>query len=337
MAIAPHVPAPFAVPAANPAISSQGQALPYISSSEYVNWPTGMDVENLTIGSSDDSEASQSQTLADLIQTASVAADQFCFGADAAAKGASLAASLSVETDQVPILGGMMRLICDYKPIVSVQGVDIGYSMNTLGSVGAQVAAQIRFGRRTIYVPLGGSLGGAFAGEAPARGYPQLGAGGPQVVVWSYVNGYAHTQLAAPVTAGASTCQVTATDGATGLLGVIPGQTRLRVVDGNASETVLVQAVSGTTVTTAAPFANSHVLPALPDFVPVTALPTTVRKAVVFLTTALIKTQGNAALVLSGTAEPIHPEKDPSGANADVYQAKCWLMPYRVRVKSGRH
>ena len=154
MSITPYTPTTFVNPVVNPAIGGAGQSYPYVSVSQYRFAPTGVDTSNLVVGGS---AAQSTQALADTLTRASSWADRITMGADAAAKGASLCATLSIESGMMPAVRGELRLVCDYKPIIQVNGVDIGPDMGSLASVGASAAGAIRIGRRTIYVPLTGT------------------------------------------------------------------------------------------------------------------------------------------------------------------------------------
>ena len=329
MTVTPYTPTPFAIPVANPAMGGAGVPYPYLSVSEYTFAPTAMDVNNLV---PEGDAAAQVQSLADTIQRASAWIDRFCLGADMAAKGASLCATTTIEGDQVTAINGELRLVCDYKPVIMVNGVDIGFDMSNLSSVGPAVASQIRIGRRTIYVPLMPLIY-----RSGATMYPAVSAAaGTYVAVWSYVNGYPHTQLVEPITAGATSCVVAPTDGGTGLLGIIPNVTQMTIRDGALTERFTVQSVTGTTITTTLPFRNSHALPQAPDFLPVTAMPADIRDAAIFATTFLIKTRGDMAIVLEGLTEPKDVQKSVGDEWADLTWAMHSLEPYRVRYKKGR-
>lgn len=329
MPITPYTPTPFATPIANPAVGGAGVPYPYVSASQYQNAPTAIDVSSLIPGGS---IADQTQALADVLARASAWADRICFGMDPASKSASLCATLSVEDARVPIINGELRLVCDYKPIVQVNGIDVGFDMSTLSSVGSSVAAMVRVGRRTIYVPVIGTQirPGDFGSP-----YPGYALTGRMTVVWSYVNGYPHTQLSANVTAGTNTCTVLPTDGGSGLFGIIPNVTQLTIIDGAYTERFTVQSVSGTTLTSTANFARNHTVPSGPDFLAVTALPRDVEEAVILLATVLIKTQGDNSLVLQSlTTEPRPTQATAGGSDADYDRACQMLAPFRVRVKA---
>jgi len=325
----PYAPIAFDAPLINPSVGGFGVAMPYISCSQYVYAPTAMDTSSLvTIPG----QQAQTQSLYETIGRASAWADRYVYGFDQAAKGASLAASLSVESAWVPIVGGELRLICDYKPIMELTGCDMGHDPSNVQSIGGIVANQVRFGRRTIYIPINNRYWFGPNGQnstTPIR----TSSNGHVYAVWSYVNGFPHTALAADVAAGAQTIELVATSATGGLFGVYPG-TQLRIVDGVLSESVTVESVTGATITTAAPLAYAHATPAAPDFTPVTALPADVDLAVIFFTTALIKTRGDNSLVLDELTEPEHISQTAGNVEEDVAYAMELLDPYRIRAKA---
>ena len=331
MTVTPYAPTPFTTPVANPAMGGAGVPYPYISVSEYAFAPTAMDTMSLVpSGESQD----QIQSLADTIQRASAWIDRFTMGMDAAAKGASLCATTSVETDLVDVINGTLRLVCNYKPIIMVNGVNIGASMASMSPVSSSVQSLIRFGIRTIYVPLLPFPGrnGTLLNPTPAP----ISIANHFVAVWSYVNGYPHTYLTEPITAGQQTCVVAPTDGGSGLLGIIPNVTQMTIRDGSLTERFTVQSVSGTTITPTVPFTNAHALPTWPDFLPVTAMPADIRDACIFATTFLIKTRGDNSIVLDELTEPKQVQKVAGDEWSDLTWAMHSLEPFRVRYKPGR-
>lgn len=329
----PYTPTTLTTPIINPAVGGYGAPIPYISNSVYSFAPTAMDVSNLVQGGN---TQAQEQALYDTIRRASGWADRYCFGADPAAKGASLAATLSVESAYVKVLRGELRLVCDYKPIIDVRGIDVGLDPANVQSIGSTMAASVRVGRRTIYVPYAQVFwNGPPPTDTPTVSLP-VNAGDRLYVVWSYTNGYPHTKLAASIGANTNQCSLTATDGAGGLLGVYPG-TQMTIVDGGNTETFTVQSVTAgattATVTATANFATTHNLPAAPDFLPVTALPDDVRAAIIFLATSLIKTRGDLSVVLDEMQEPRERQASAGDIEDDVAYAMELLDPYRIRVK----
>lgn len=333
MTASPYTPTPFATPVINPAIGGTGvNPVPYISVSQYKFAPTAMDTSTLEQGGS---QGAQDQALFDTIKRAGRWADRYCFGADPAAKGASLAATLSVESAKVKLLRREIRLVCDYKPIIEVVGIDVGTDPSNTVSVGPTVAAMTRIGRRTIYVPLGAAswnVNSTLPNPPPDQPWD-----GQVYAVWSYVNGYPHTKLAHNIAPNDTSVQVTPVDGNGGVYGVYPG-TQLTVVDGVNTETATVTSVTPGTgnnpcVIGTTAFANTHTVPAGPDFLPVTALSEDIALAIIFFTTSLIKTRGDNSLVLDEIHEADQLHSSMGDVVDDVAYAMELLDPFRVRVK----
>jgi hypothetical protein len=291
--------------------------------------PTAMDGKNLSPGGG---YVASAQNIADTLARASRWVDSVCFGASDSASMPSLAANLRVEDAQVRVKTGNLRLICDYRPIQQVIGIDVGLEPSSVQSIGPNIGASVRIGRRTIYVPLGGLL---------CRG-GWVGAGS-LYAVWSYVMGFPHTKLVASVTEGETTCQVQATDGAGGVWGALISPF-FTVYDKTNTETVQVTSVSapspGSTVATltTTPFQNAHDVPDAPDFIPFTTIPADVQQAAISMTTMLIKTRGGRGLVMPSTpgGSPSGPAAGQAGVMSDFKIAHGILREggYIVRVKS---
>jgi hypothetical protein len=341
----PYLPPPLATPIINPVVGSSGAPpLPYVSNTEFTFAPTGLDANHLYPGGTATKNA---QSLADTIRRASRWCDDICFGQDPAGKGASLAASLSVESATVRVKGGTLRLICDFRPIVQVVGIALGSGPANVSSLDPTIASLTTIGRRTIYVPVGTAIAVARPGDSPGT-FPSGSSPGSVYAVWSYVNGYPHTRLATNVAQGATSCVVTAVDGAGGLWGVFgasgafPG-TELTVVDAGTTERVFVHSVTANTPTTGktklttSAFANAHTVPVGPDFIPVTAVPQDVHQAVISLATALVKVRGTRAQVMSSQpgGRPSQAALAQAGALEDYAIGLKILTEggFRIRIK----
>jgi hypothetical protein len=326
----PYTPTPFAVPIVNPSIGATGVPYPYISNSEYLYAPTAMDTSNLV---QNGSVQDQSQSLADTIRRASRWADRYVMGADPASKGASLCATINTENTYTNMVNGWLRLVCAYKPIVQVNGIDVGPTPGNTSSIGQGTANLTRIGARTIFVPINyGQIANPPNGDISPL-LPSSAPYGSMYCVWSYVNGYPHTFLMDGITSGTNTCTVATTDGVGGLLGFVPNTTVISVVDGAKTESLVVKSVSGTTITTVTNFQFSHTVPTGPDFIPVTSLPDDISLATIFLTTSLIKTRGDNSLILDEMQEPDRFRAAAGDVMEDVAYALSLLDAYRVRTK----
>lgn len=329
MTYTPPVPQAFpGGPIVNPDIGGFGMAYDYISLSQYQFAPTAQDTTQLVPGQNTDA---QTQALADTIRRATGVADQFCFGADPSGKGASLAATLSVEQARVKVLQGELRLVCRYRPIVQLNGLSVGYSPNNLLPLPSQLLANITFGLKVITAPFVMSLWQSTASTFYPGAIP--GRTGRFYALWSYVNGYAHSVLAEDADAASNTVVLEPTDGNGGLFAVFPGS-QLRICDGSQTEWFTVASVSGSTITTVDALRYSHTVPEAPDFLPVTSIPSAVEEAMILLTTALIKTRGDNSIELSMLADPSSVSKEAAdGAAGDVGMAYDLLQPYQVAVR----
>jgi hypothetical protein len=274
--------------------------------------------------------AAQEQALVDTLRRASEWTDRICFGAVASSKRTGLRASINVEVDQVPVINGYLKLYCDIKPIAEVRGVDVGIVMGSLVTIGPSLAAGIRIGRRTIYVPYSVPYF-----SASFRNYAETQPPSKLTVVWAYVGGFPHTALAANIVHGTSTATLTPTDGSTGLLAVYPG-TSMEIVDGVNTEYFVVQTVNNNVVTSTTPFVNDHSIPLSPDFIAVTAVPPGVRLATTYLNTALLKTRGDSSISLEEITQPRSIEKVAGDVWTDITIAKDMLKPYKSHVKKPR-
>ena len=322
-------PTPFTTPITNPALGGYGAPVPYISPASYNFAPTAIDTSTLVAPGS---TLDETQALYDTIRRASGYADRFLFGADPSGQGASLCATQSTETAYCNPLQGEYRPVCSYKPVIEIVGMAAGSAMSALTNISQNVASNIWIEGKVLHVP-----GCGFPSAATPQPFLSNGTYGPLYFVWSYINGYPHSSLAATVAAGDSTLTLKATGPDSTLLGIIPGLTQMTIEDGSNTETFLVAAVDGTMITTAAPLTYGHRVPQAPDFLPVTSLPADVGQAIIFLTTSLIKTRGDNSLVLAEIAEP----RQTTAAGqptwmSDVATAKELLQPYQSVTKIKR-
>ena len=325
----PYTPTPLQTSVVSPSAGGAGVAttIPFISPSEYNNYPTAMATSDLV---PDGDANQQADAFFSLLTRASNWVDRITMGMALATRGASLRATLNVESAMVPLVRGELKLICDYRPVLEVRGVDVGANLTSLATVGPSIAAGIRLGRRTIYVPLA-----APSLPAASRSLVSLVPPNPLFCVWSYISGYPHTKLLDSVDKGLDTFSVQPTDGGGGLLGVYPGS-QLDLVDGQSSESVVVKSVAGNVITTQAALAFDHVLPDGPDFIPVTGVPADVRLANIYLATGLLKTRGDEAVLLSEVTEPHRRQMMMGDLPKDFLIAMKLLQSFKVRLKAPR-
>lgn len=292
----------------------------YLTTQEYRDAPTAVDVTSLKVsGGATDQDA----VLATLISRASSWADEIC--------NQILAATVDIEEqDSVRFKrNGTLYIHTDNWPVLEVR--DFQYA--TLPSQFVEQTdlsnvAVLRHGFRVL------SFGGMTSSLGPLQLGMSASPNAPLLVRYTYVNGYPNTTLVGAANAGDTT--VTVAD-STGIYGgpaarsatsTTPPATVLTIFDSPNTERVSVASVSGNTLTLNAGLAHAHTAG-----VSVSALPPTVKQAVVLLTTALIKERGTEALVM----DEIHgaPHSVTTGevvAASDIATAKEMLSPFaRVR------
>lgn len=320
--IGPFVPTPFA----NPVIDSAAYAgtpyrrAPYISPSEYRFTPTAVGTQGLVPGS--DQQATDSTVaLLQEIERASSWMDQHAFHVP----DGTFAASVSTEKARIKVKpNGELCLISNFKPILEVVGIGVGADPGLITNLAP--APPLWWEGQVIRLPPGWT-------QNPATSFPVFTWRGPYAyVVWQTVNGFPHVQLAANVAAHDTTISVTPSspDGTT-VVGIYPN-TPLQIVDGAKSETVVVQSVSGTTLTLVAGTQFDHEIPTAPDFIRVSAIPWAIEQACVSLTSVLLKTRGNRSFVLPGAPGSAATRKAMAQAGAlDDFDNACRLLkPYVI-------
>lgn len=330
MSTAPFVPTPFASPVVNPTVSSLYKRFNYISVSSYQAAPTAVATNNLVAGSQN--SQAQAAALATVISRASSWIDEICF----ARPDGTLAASQSTEqgysttsSSRINIkANGSVILICNYKPILEVDTIAVGPAPQQVMTLDQAAANTLVIGTKTIALP------NVCFNNLPYPTYSPASWRGPQglYAIWTYVNGFPHFALADSVDAGASSITVSPTtpDG-TSVYGVYPG-TQLSIRDSGNTETIVVESLSGLTISTVQPLQYQHNVPDQPDQVLVSALPWNVEQACISLTSCLIKTRGTRAMVM-----PMAPGGQPpkqalieSGGLEDYDIARELLEPYIV-------
>ena len=329
----PFAPTPFASPVINPKGGGFVKPFPYLSVSQYRYAPTAMNTDNLVDIDTDSgpaTEQDQIQALYNTINRSGGHIDRYLFGSDEGAKGASLCASQNIDDAMLLVMLGYLNLQCRFGPIISLDGLAIGAFANQTQDVDPGVAAQAVFNRRTIKVPVQRP---PFAtGKSNSLTFNTAGPNGKTYAIWSYTNGYAHTQLAADCVEGAMSIQVAPNGPGGGTLGILIGD-NMSIEDASLAEEIIIASVSGTTLGLASPLQYAHTVPTAPDFIPVTALPADVIQASIFFTTALIKSRGDLALELSGIEEARSTVTNADAWMQDMKDARNLLDPYKTYTR----
>ncbi len=321
------VPEQFSAPAVSPDTASLFRRTPYISPTEYQQTPTAVAVNNLVPGGN---AAEQLGALAAIISRASDWVDTICFHR---ADG-TLAASPTTESGWIrPRDNGTLFLICNYKPILEVDGLALGINPSEMQNIGQQAAETLTITGQIITLPSFGTLSGS--GNFPTFFPSRPTRNGRVYVVWRYVNGFPHTSHAKEAKKGATKLEVAPSIPAgESVFGVYPG-TQLTIHDGANTEVVVVSSVEGLTLNLAAALQFDHKPPATPDTIRVSAVPWVVEQACISLTSSLIKTRGTRAMVIpqvAGNAAPAKQAPAQTGGLKDAELAYDLLRPFVVPV-----
>lgn len=294
--------------------------VPYITTSEFVEYPTFLDLLNLR---SNDSElAHQTSVLNKILLMASQFVDGHCeLGADG-----TLTAHLRVENKRMrPDRYGRLLWHPDHIPVISVQSVGYGRTMGQLSTyLNPSVFVE---DLRNVVVDLQ-------AGTSQWSGSLQFGPPAPGAelyTIWNYTAGFANTLLAANVTASAVALPVA------DAIGIQPGQP-LRIYDPGSDETVYVATTwtpttGAATVPLATGLLNSHSSTAGP--VRVTAAGDDITQATVYYAIAMLMRPDTSAEdafpdMRGGVSTRLaDSRKDGSGL---VFEAQQLLQRYRRTI-----
>ena len=269
----------------------------YVTVDEFLASPSGADATQLIPGAD---VATNRDALAGVILRASATADNFV----------QQVLGASIDTQTAPPKGWQVRpwasgraiqVAVDNTPVVAVTGVRLGYDPANIQELTS--LAGVWPARKVITIPVAG-LSSVPAGAAPGSGPFWPGRGN---VVWGavdYMNGFFNSTLTTAVASGDATFTPAST------LGLYPGLSFMTYDSTFArSEPVTVAAsyVPGATpVPTLTPFTYPHKVG-----VSVSALPPSLRQAVIFLTAALIKARGSDAMILASIND--HPGATAGG------------------------
>ena len=295
------------LPAIATNITTYASHSPYITGAEWQAAPTAIDTSDLIQGGSPDQ---QTQAVADAIERASSWVDRICHTV--------LAATQDTHRGRYLVnRWGTVRIPLPRKPILEVDSVSVGFRPSSMTVLTDLSDVDISpFG--VIEVPVWG-----VTPPYPA-GLGGVGIGSRPIVAVLYVNGWPNTTTSADAAAGDTTLTLTSS------LGVYPG-TMLTVYDTTGgTEHVVVGPgfVAGSlSVPLVVPLLDAH-----DAGISVSNLPPVVKEASILLTSALIQTRGDDAIVLDSMDEPS--KVSPAyGANADAERLATALLGDLIRAR----
>lgn len=284
---------------------SQQFSTPYLTIAEYKQAPTAIDVDDLVGGGT---SAINDQELANVIARASSWIDSHC--------GQVLASTTDTETMRGSIdRRGLLKVHPRYWPVTEVISLSYGPLPSLLASVDTST---LWIEQESIVFPIQG-FSSAFGGPIQFTG--NYSTTQEQFISVTYVNGYANTVLSASVAASATSLNVT------DRTGFLPGM-NFMVYDGASTETCTVDSAYTTAsgagaVTLTAPTQYAHA-----KAISVSALPPAIKQAAIYVTSAILKARGNAALVMQTLTPQTFQTSNPS-AMADYNAAVDILKPFR--------
>jgi hypothetical protein len=275
---------------------------PYLTLAEWLAAPTAIDVSDLITGGS---PAQQNQAVQDAIERASSWMDRICHQV--------LAATTDTHRGRYLVSRfGTVRIPLPRKPVLEVSAVSVGSTPSTMSTLTSLADVDI-----SPYGVIEVRVTGTYPGPSGYWG------GFRPIVGVTYVNGWPNTTLAVDAAAASSSVTVASS------LGVYPG-TALTIYDvTGGTEHVVVGpgfTAGSTTVPLVAPLVYAHTAG-----VSISNLPPVAKEAATLLTSALIQTRGDDAIVLESMDTPS--KMSPAyGANADAERLAGVLLRDLVRL-----
>ena len=295
-----------------PFITSEGTGTPYVTIEEVLFSPTasGIDFTNLIENASD---AVQRRALQEVIVRASAKADNFTMGALG-----TLSATQSTENGRFrPNRDGNIIIHPEFWPILEV----VSFSAGTLPGQGQQT---ITLSTNNCFIERHQFIVTAATGLGSQTSIGSLDMVGgsynfrqENYCTYQYVNGFANAFFSTEATVGTTTLVVT------NPLGMYAGQT-LTIWDGMNDENVTIQSISGSTLTITAGTKFTHA-----QGVNISALPATVKQAVIHFCVAMIKQRGQGGLVINEIGEAQQYSTRDVNGQADEAQGYDLLDDFR--------
>jgi hypothetical protein len=256
---------------------------PYISVAEYKNAPTALNIDMLVVGGN---AAAQDAELAQVILRASSYMNEYL--------NQNLVATQYTETQRIrySASGGYYALHPYNAPIVSLSAFYYGANPNQLNEL--QDCSIAWFEGQQIIIP-GNQIGWNYTSQGPLQFGGSIGQSNWTFTKYTYIAGFANTELAANTNVGATSIIV---DNPTGILA---GE-QYRIFDGQRTERVTVgnsYVYGSTTVPLASPMVFAHGAGA--DF---SNLPNVIKQACILITSAFIKMRGDASTTMAYTTSP---------------------------------
>lgn len=279
---------------------------PYLTVEEFKNAPTAIDIDNLVFNTQDPDD--QDAELKNVIARASSWIDTFC----------NQVIGATIESEQQRSRysqDGSIRFHPRYSPVVALLSLEYGYPPSLMSLPDCSVAW---IEDQEVIVP--NATLGTWTSQGPLQ-FGAMSSGGRNEVFlkYSYVNGYANTEI---VTAIAAATTLTVADGK----GILANQ-MLKIYDGQYTENVTVASTyvfNSTTVPINTPLVYTHAAG-----VSISALPPAIKQACILVTTAFLKTRGDSSMTMQVTSSPTTSLPNADKVGEEIALAMQLLQPYR--------
>ena len=296
-----------------PFVLNEGAGTPYVTLDEVKFSPTAsaVDFSNL-VGNA--SQAVQDRALHDLIVRASDMADRHVYG-----PLGTLSATVNTGVGRYrQNRSGEFIIHPDYWPILEVRSFAAGISPGMLQAYSLSTGnCWIERHQFLVTAIAGLSNVTTTYGSLGIVGY-NYGLDQEQFCEWTYVNGFGNSFLSAIASAGTTAIPVQSS------LGFYPGQT-VTLWDGMNTENVSIASVSSTTVTLTTGTSYSHGVGCN-----LSALPASVKQAVIHIVVGLIKQRGQGGFVLNEIGEPTYNSGATKSFESDLMMGYDLLDSFKV-------
>jgi len=269
---------------------SENNREPYVTVTEVLNSATAASIDFTDLIPNTGINA-QTSALEELIIRASVKADNYVYG-----QFGTLCATVNTENGRYRANRlGEFVIQPWFAPILEVRSFNVG-SMPGDGMTPITLTKNNVFIERTQFIVSPTSGLNTTAGPLSLIG-GQYAGGQEQFCEWTYVNGFANAFSTLPSSAGDTTIQVTTATG------IYAGST-LRIWDGSKDEVITVASTyDGTSLILplTSPLQWAHTAG-----VNVSAIPATIKQAVIHFIVAMVKERGQGGLVINEVGEPLN-------------------------------
>jgi hypothetical protein len=260
-----------------------GNESSYLSVAEYKNAPTALSIDMLVVGGN---AAAQDAELAQVILRASSYMNEYL--------NQNLVATQYTETQRIrySASGGYYALHPYNAPIISLSAFNYGANPNQLYALDDCSIAW--FEGQQIIIP-GNQIGWNWTSQGPLQFGGSIGQNNWTFTKYTYIAGYANTELLTNTDAGDTSITV---DNSAGILA---GE-QYRIFDGQRTERVTVDTsytYGSTTVPLASPMVFAHGAGAT-----FSNMPNAIKQACILITSAFIKMRGDASTTMAYTTSP---------------------------------